>query len=147
MSQLTHWNPFKSLARVETPATFDDFFRGFGLRPAWRDLDAMPDIRIDVSEDNLAYKVKADIPGMKKENIEVSIEGRQVEIAAETKHETEKKTDTCLYTERNEGRVYRSFMLPTEIDRQKVEAKYDGGVLSLTLPKMAVGQNHRIAVN
>jgi HSP20 family protein len=147
MNQLTHWNPFKSLARIDTPATFDDFFRNFGMRPAWRGLDALPDIRIDVSEDDKFYKIKADIPGVKKEDIDISVDGRQVEIAAESKHNLENKTESFLYTERNEGRVFRSFTLPMEIDSQHVDAKYDGGVLNLILPKMTTGKNCRIKVN
>ena len=147
MSQLTHWNPFKSLAKTEMPANFEDFFRSFGIRPAWRELDVMPEIRIDVAEDDKAYKVKADIPGMKKEDINIAIDGRQVEISAEATHKSEKKDENFLYTERSEGQIYRSFMLPVEVDSKNAEAKYDGGVLSLTLPKKPNGKNHRITVS
>lgn len=147
MTQLTHWNPFKPLVKLDAPAGFEDFFRSFGLRPAWRELDVMPEIRIDVSEDDKAYKIKADIPGMKKEDIDISIEGRQIAISAETKHKVEKKDETSLYTERSEGRVCRSFTLPVEVDSKNAEARYDSGVLSLTLPKKPNGKSHRVAVN
>ena len=146
MSQLSQWNPFRSLSRVDTPPSFDDFFRGFGMRPAWRDLEALPEIRIDVNEDDKAYKVKADIPGMKKEDIQVSVEGREVEISAESRREVEKQDESCLYSERSEGRVYRSFSLPGEVDTRNVEAKYEHGVLKLTLPKKPNGKSNRIAV-
>lgn len=146
MSQLTQWNPFRSLSRTDTPTNFDDFFRSFGMRPAWRELDVLPEIRIDVSEDDKAYKVKADIPGMKKEDIQVSVDGREIEISAESKHKVEKKSESCLYSERSEGRVYRSFSLPTEVDSKNVEAKYEHGVLNLSLPKKPNGKSNRIQV-
>jgi HSP20 family protein len=147
MNQLTHWNPFKPLAKFETPAGFEDFFRNFGLRPAWRDLEVMPEIRIDVSEDDKAYRIKADIPGVKKEDIDVSIEGREIAISAESSKKTERKDESTLYTERSEGRFYRSFTLPLEVDSKSAEARYDGGVLSLTLPKKPNGKSHRITVS
>lgn len=147
MNNLTHWNPFKSLANMDAPASFDEFFRGFGLRPAWRELEALPQIRIDVSEDDKAYKIKADIPGVKKEDIEITVEGRQVAISANVKQKTEKKGETELYSERSEGSVYRSFTLPIEVDSKGAEARFESGVLSLSLPKKANGKNHRIAVS
>lgn len=146
MSQLTHWNPFKPLGKFDAPANFEQFFRDFGLRPAWQALDVMPDIRIDVSEDDKTYRIKADIPGVKKEDIDISIEGRQVAIAAESRRQVDRDDESRLYTERSEGRVYRSFTLPADFDSEHVEAKYDGGVLSLTLPKKPNGKNHRIMV-
>ena len=147
MSQLTHWNPFKSLAKTDINSNFEDFFRSFAMRPAWRELDLMPEIRIDVNEDDKSYKIKADIPGMKKEDIAISVDGRQVEIRAENKNQVEKKDGSCLYSERTEGSVYRSFTLPVEVDGTSAEAKYDGGVLSLTLPKKSNGNGHRITVS
>jgi HSP20 family protein len=147
MTQLIHWNPFKPLANIDAPASVDEFFRSFGLRPAWRDLDVLPEIRIDVNEDETSYKVKADIPGMKKEDIEISVDGRQVAISAETKHKKEKSTASSLYTERTEGRVCRSFTLPKEVDGKTAEARYEAGVLSLMLPKKPNGNNHRIAIS
>lgn len=147
MKQMSNWTPFRSLTGIDVPAGFDEFFRGFGMRPAWRELEVMPEIRIDVSEDDKSYKVKADIPGVKKEDIEISIEGRQVEISAETHNKVEKKTESCLYTERHDGRMYRSFILPAEVDSKHVEAKYDGGVLSMTLAKMPNGKGQRITVS
>jgi HSP20 family protein len=110
-------------------------------------MDVLPEIRIDVSEDEKAYRVEADLPGVKKDDINVSVEGRQVEFSAEARHKVEKKRESFLYTERSEGRVYRSFTLPSEIDSKAVEARYDGGVLSLILPKKDNGRSNRIAVS
>ena len=147
MSQLTHWNPFKSLAKMESAANFDDLFRSFGMRPGWRELEMMPEIRIDVSEDANAYTVRADIPGVKKEDIEITVEGRDVSISAGSRQKTEKKGETSLYVERSEGRTFRSFTLPQEVDSQGATAHYEDGVLSLNLPKKPNGKNQRITVS
>ena len=146
MSNLTHWNPFKTLARFDPASSFDDLVRS--LRPAWRDLDFTPGIRIDVNEDDKSYSVKAEIPGVDKKDIDVAVDGNQVSISAEVKHETSNKGDEKeIHTERYYGKVYRSFSLPDDLDSSKAEARYDNGVLSLTLPKKTNGNGtKKIAV-
>lgn len=146
MSQLTHWNPFKALTRAEGSGGIDQLFREFGMQPFFTRL-AVPDIRIDVSESDKAYTIKADIPGAKKEDIDVSVEGRQVSITARSSRKSETKDETSLYSERSEGQVFRSFTLPAEVDDKGAEAKYADGVLSLTLPKKSNGNNHRVKVS
>lgn len=151
MSSLTHWNPFKN-ARIDPlagfPITFDDMFRSLASRPAWRDMDMVPDMRLDVTENDNAYVVKADLPGVDKKDIEISVEGGQVAIGAEVKHSSEKKeNEQSLVSERYTGRVYRAFSLPTEVDSSKADAHYEGGVLTLTLPKKPNGSHRRIAVS
>jgi HSP20 family protein len=146
MTQLTHWNPFKSLAKASPQVDFDDFFRGFGMRPFLEQLQ-VPDIRLDVSETADAYAIKADIPGVKKEDIEVSVDGRQVTISATTAEKTDKRDKASLYAERCEGQAYRSFTLPTEVDSKGAKAHYENGVLELTLPKLPDGNGKRIRVS
>lgn len=147
MANLTHWNPFKATPRFDPIANFDDLFRGWNVRPMAREFDVAPDVRIDVNEDEKAFKVKAEIPGVEKKDIEISVEGNQVTISAEVKRETKKKEDEKeLYTERYFGKVYRSFTLPNELDAAKAEAHYDQGVLTLTLPKKSNGGTRKIAV-
>ena len=133
MNQLTHWNPFKSLARNEAGGGFDQLLRDFGVRPFFGQLD-VPDIRIDVGENDKAFTIRADIPGAKKEDIDVAVDGRQVSITARSASRTEKKDETFLYTERSEGQFSRSFMLPAEVEDGQAEAKYEDGVLKLNLP-------------
>lgn len=147
MSTLTRWNPFKSLAGFDPATSFEDMFRG--LRPAWRDFDISPEVRIDVSEDDKSYTVKAEIPGVDKKDIEISIEGNEVAISAETKRETKKKEgEKEIYTDRYYGKVYRSFSLPNDLDSAKAEARYENGVLMLMLPKVSGnGSSRKIAVN
>lgn len=148
MTTLTRWNPFKSLARIDPALDFEDMVRGFGMRPLLRDLQIAPEIRLDVKEDDKSFQVKAEIPGVNKNDIEVSVNGNQVSISAEVRHESEKKEgqwDLC--TERYYGRMFRAFTLPSDVDDGKTEAHYENGVLSLTLPKKANGQSRRIAVH
>lgn len=137
MNQLTHWNPFKALARTESTTGFDELFRNFGM---------VPDIRLDVSESDKTYTVKADIPGVKKEDIDVAVDGRQVTISAVASRQTETKGETSLCTERSEGQVYRSFALPVEVDAAAAQARYENGVLDLTLPKKPNGNGKRIKI-
>lgn len=105
-------------------------------------------MRIDVTEGPDAYKVKADIPGVKKENISVSVEGNVVRIEAETKSEKEERGDgdKVLRSERQYGSISRTFSLAQDVDAAKVQAKYADGVLSLELPKKAAADARRIAV-
>ena len=104
-------------------------------------------IKMDVKEDNNAYTVHADIPGVKKEDIQVSIEGNQVSISAETRAEKEeKKGEKVLRSERYFGKVARSFTLAHEVDEAKAQAKYSDGVLELTLPKKAAGSAKKLAI-
>jgi HSP20 family protein len=105
-------------------------------------------MRIDVTENPNAYNVKADIPGVKKEDISVRVEGNVVQIEAETKSEKETKGDgdKVLRSERYYGTISRSFSLGQEVDATKVQAKYADGVLSLELPKKAPVDARRITV-
>ena len=150
MTALTHWNPFKGMTRYEPVTSFDDLFRGlgFGARPSWPELQTAPDIRIDVSEDDKSFHVKAEIPGVEKKDIEISVEGNQVAIGAEVKREAKKKEgEKEIYTERYSGKVYRAFTLPNDLDGAKAEAQYEKGVLTLTLPKKGNGSTRKIAVS
>jgi HSP20 family protein len=118
------------------PFALDDAFRSF-MRPyRWEAAPETPQIRIDVTEADNAYTVKAEIPGVRKEDIHVEIEGPQVMITAEVKKDMEeKKEGRVLRSERSYGFASRTFSLGFEIDRTKAVAKYQDGVLSLTLPK------------
>jgi HSP20 family protein len=126
---------------------FEDLFRSF-LRPlASREQGAVQQIRIDVSEDENQYVVQAEIAGTKKEDINVSIDGNQVSIAAEVKRENEAKEDgKVLRTERYFGKTYRSFVLGQEVDKETAQARYADGVLQLTLPKRAAPTAHKLTI-
>lgn len=106
-------------------------------------------MRIDVSENDQGYTVKADIPGVKKEDISVRVEGNFVQIDAEAKSEKEEKGsgDKVLRSERCYGSISRSFSLAQDIDAAKVQATYADGVLTLQLPKQAAQDAHRIEIH
>ena len=148
MTTMTRWNPSKASTRFDPLVRFEDLFRGLTSTAQWRDFQDAPDMRIDVTEDAKAYHVKADVPGVHKNDIEVSVDGNQVTISAEVKRESTKEDDeAAIYTERYYGKVYRSFSLPGDFDGAKVDARYDGGVLSLSLPKKSNGSTHKITVS
>lgn len=135
MANITRYDPF-GLARIDPFADIDDMFKGFFMRPVLFEGKPQMEIKMDLKEDDKAYTVHAEIPGMKKEDIQVSIDGNRVSISAETKTEKEeKKGEKVLRSERYYGKVARSFTLANEVDEAKAKAKYADGVLELTLPK------------
>lgn len=148
MTTLTRWNPFKVATRFDPMSGFEDLLRGLGTRPQWQGLETAPQMRVDVSEDDKAFHVKAEIPGVDKDDVEISINGNQLTITAETKREiTSKEDETDVYSERYFGKTYRSFTLPGDVDSAKAKARSDNGVLTLSLPKKANGSTRRIAVS
>jgi HSP20 family protein len=130
MANITRYNPFE-----------DFFFKAF---PAETDLK----MKIDVKEDDKSFTVKADVPGVKKEDIQIDIDCDRVSLRAEVKQEKEeKKGEKVVYSERSYGAVSRSFTLPVEVDAKGAKAEYKDGVLNLTLPKKGNGSAKRIAVS
>ena len=146
MSNLSRYDPL-NLARIDPFSDIDDMLKGFFMRPVLLEGQPQMQIKLDVKEDDKAYTVHADIPGVKKEDIHVSIEGNQVSISAETKMEKEeKKGEKVLRSERYVGKVARSFTLANDVDESKSQAKYTDGVLELTLPKKAVSAAKKLAI-
>lgn len=99
------------------------------------DVELPADIRVDVNESDKEYLVTAEIPGAKKEDVRVSIDGNYVSISAEIKKDQEKKHGRALVTETYRGSVSRGFSLSSEVDEKTAVAKLEDGVLRLTLPK------------
>ncbi len=129
--------PFGELSRFEPFRNLDEIFNSFRMMPSLGNMDVVePKIRIDVNETDDAYIVKADAPGVSKEDIQVGVEGNQVTIEFEIKKETEEKEEgKIIRSERYVGRQSRSFSLAQDVDESKAEARYTDGVLQLTLPK------------
>lgn len=142
MSNLTRLDPL------------DDIFRGFFLRPVNLSANtaSTPSIRMDVVENPDAFLVHAELPGVKKEDIHVSIDGAQVSISAEVKEERTVKErngkEGCrvLRAERYYGKVSRSFQLAQEIDDAQASARFNDGVLELTLPKRVAAASKRLTI-
>ncbi|MTD33304.1 Hsp20/alpha crystallin family protein [Paludibacterium denitrificans] len=128
---------------------FDDVFKGFFVRPlslVGKD-DLTSGIRLDVKEDDNAYTIHAELPGVKKEDIQVQVDGNRVSISAEVKRESEQKEgEKVLRSERYYGRVSRTFTLPVDIDESGATAKSNEGVLELVLPKKTQASTHKLTV-
>ena len=141
MANISRYEPFGDV--------FDDLLKGFFVRPmAYEGQPAAASrIKIDVSEKGNTYVVHAEIPGVKKEDIQVNIDGDQVSISAETRAEKEVKEDErVLHRERYYGKVARAFRLGAEIDQAAANAKFVDGVLELTLPKKAEVAGRQLAI-
>jgi len=122
----------------------DDLFKGFLVRPVAYDGRGA---RVDIAEKNGAYTVTAELPGVRKEDIQVSIDGAEVTLSAEVKREKEvAKDERVLHAERSYGKVTRSFSLPQEVDEAKAEARFRDGVLELTLPKKAAAARKQVTI-
>lgn len=145
-------------------SVFDDFFRdfapGFFVRPVGSAYAAEAEqpapIRVDVAETAGGYAVHAELPGVAKDDIHVTVDGDLVTLRAEVKPEARREEGTSpdgagpnvkwLRLERRTGQMARSFRLPEEVDSAKAEAKYDNGVLRLSLPKKAEVQSQRLTI-
>ena len=142
MANVARFDPFHGIV--------DDLFKGFLVRPVGYEpavaLDA-PRVTVDVAEKEGAYLVTAELPGVRKEDIRVDIDGAQVTLTAEVKREKEtREGERVLHSERAFGKVTRSFALPQDLDEAKAEAKFRDGVLELTLPKKAAAARKQIAI-
>jgi HSP20 family protein len=142
MVNITRFNPLED--------AFESLARGI---PMWLPLPetraSVPtQIRMDVTENDKEYQVLAELPGVKKEEISITINGNQVAVSAEVKHEKDVKNGgTVLRAERYYGKVQRSFALGQEVDEVAAQAKYNDGVLELTLPKKAAAATKKVAVH
>jgi HSP20 family protein len=140
MANIARIDPFNELV--------DDLFKGFFVRPMYAGTqEALPRLRVEVAEKNGAYTVTAELPGAKKEDIKVDVDGAQVTLSAEVKREKEvAEGDRLLHTERQYGKVSRSFTLPQELDEEKVAATFKDGILELTLPKKTAPARKAITI-
>jgi HSP20 family protein len=139
MANITRYSPFEDL--------FSDLTRGFWVKPLAFPAETEVKLKVDVKETDKAFTVHAEIPGVKKEDIQVDIDGNIISIRAERKQEKEeKKGEKVIYSERSYGMASRSLTLPSDVDSQGASASYKDGVLDLTLPKKAGAQAKRISI-
>lgn len=119
------------------PTAFGDSLRRMLRTADWPALRAPGDMKVDVSETDSAYQVKAEIPGAKKEDIKVSVDGNRVSIDAEIREEKETKSngERSLVRELYYGQMSRIFTLGSDVDESRVDAKFENGILSVSLPK------------
>ena len=137
---------------VSRGSLFDDFFKdiapGFYVRPLHGDsLPAPSQIKVDVKDTEGGYTVQAEVPGVPKEDIHVSVEGNVVSLRAEVRQLDQKtEGEKVLRSERYYGSVARSFQLPADIDAAQAKAKYDNGILTLPLPKKLNNSSQRLTI-
>ena len=131
---------------------FDEFFRdfpmGYSIKPLHGDpLPSPEDIKLEVKEQGDNIIVQAELPGVAKEDIDVSVERNIVTIRAEVKqYDADTENDKVLHSERYYGSVQRSLSLPCEVDSEKAVASQQDGMLTLTLPKKTPSQTKKISV-
>ncbi len=138
-----------SLIRYNTvDNALDNLFQGFFMRPVRMEAPSSGlQMKLDVSEDDGAYTVHAEIPGVKKEDIHVDIEGNQVAISAEVKNEKEvKEGEKVLRSERYYGKVSRAFTLDQDVDEAESQARYNNGILELVLKKKVASSAKRLTI-
>lgn len=139
MARLSVYDPFAEV--------FPELFRGL-LSPARAAAPEALEIRIEVRESANAYQVQAELPGVRKDDIQVQIDGNRVSISAEVKREATEKPENerVLRSERFYGQLARSFALATEIDDKQASARFEQGILTLTLPKQTAPSARRITI-
>ena len=139
------WHSFRS----EMDRLFDRFGSGFGfpsirrmfdIEPAWRSSFSFSTPAIDMNEDEKAYKISAELPGIDAKDIDVSLSGDMLVLRGEKRQEKEEKDKNYHFLERTYGSFQRAFDLPASVDRNKVSADFSKGVLTITLPKTAQAQ-------
>jgi HSP20 family protein len=141
MNGITRFNPLGSdPARFDPFMDVDDMFGRFMMRPFSQlreEMQAEPQIKMDVKEADGKYVIHAEIPGVNKDDIHVTIDGNRVSISAEVRQEQEtKEGERVVRSERSYGMASRSFTLADEVDQEQVQAKYTNGILELKLPKL-----------
>nr|BFD58657.1 hypothetical protein CKG001_07640 [Bdellovibrio sp. CKG001] len=101
----------------------------------------------ELIEEDKNYLLKVDLPGIKKEDVKVEVEGDRLTIRAERRSEKEEKSKKRYFSEISYGSCMRSFTLPQAIDEKKVDAKFENGVLSVTIPKTAESKSKQISIH
>jgi HSP20 family protein len=125
---------------------FQDFFAPLAQGGRWLD-DGLAMPRLDVSETEKSFEVQAELPGVKKEDVKVSIDGQRVTIEGECQQANEQRQgEQVVYSERSTRRYQRSFTLPSEVEDAGAEAKLEDGVLRLSLPKRQGGAAKRLTI-
>ena len=141
---LQRWDPFRDLRQMED--TMNRLWRGFGGTPSYREGAEDWNVLLDVIQHKDELVVKASIPGVKPEGIEVAVEDNVLTLRAERKPEAESEEVAYLIQERPTGSFYRALRLPDTIDTDKIQCNYDNGVLTITMPKAEEKKNKQIQV-
>lgn len=135
MMAITRWRPFRDLLSIqdEMNRVFDDFFGRPMTRLEWAEGVWSPSVNVSETKDNVA--IKAEMPGMNKDDVNLSIQDNVLTLKGEKKQEKEERDANYHRIERSYGSFCRSFTLPTSVETDKIKASYKNGVLNITLPK------------
>jgi HSP20 family protein len=140
------WRSFRS----EMDQLFDRFGfpslrRMFDVEPAWRPIStfSFSAPAIDMSEDDKAYKISAELPGLDPKDVDVSVSGNTLVLKGEKRQEKEEKDKNYYFSERAYGSFQRAFELPVSVDHAKIAADFSKGVLTITLPKTPDAQKQQ----
>ncbi len=124
-----------------------DFAPGFFIKPLQGEtLPSAGQIRMDVKESDAHYTIEAEVPGIPKEALHVTVDGHTVTVKAETQQEKTRSGESYLRSERYFGAVSRSLTLPCAINTEAAKAQYDQGVLTLTLPKSSPSSTQELSI-
>ncbi len=143
-NRIVRWNPVREMAAMQSAMDrmFDEFGRGIngfdGTTTNW--------LALDVNENDDAYVVQADLPGVNPDDINITLNDNVLTISAETQREETHENERRIITERSYGKYSRSLTLPNTVESDKVEADYENGVLRLTLPKSEKAKPRQISV-
>lgn len=148
MANISKFSPIRGLERFSPFDELERMIENLRMRPFGGVTSGFgSDVRIDVAEDDKAYVVKAEMPGVTKDDIKISVDGNQVTISAEVRKEHEDEGRNMLCAERFYGLLHRSFALEHPVDDETADARYENGVLVLTLPKKAGAKSHQLTVH
>ena len=143
--QVAEWDPFRMMRDLLRWDPFREMAPAFPVAPGWEAVTFAPSF--DVTENTDAYLFKADVPGVKNEDLEITIAGNRLQIAGKRDSEHETKTDTVYAYERQYGNFTRTFTLPDGADLEAAKSELKDGVLTLVIPKKATAQAKKIAIS
>ncbi len=142
---VTRWNPSQQVAAAREPLyrLFDTFFNEGGEDLASRTWTPP----VDIQETDDSYRITAELPGLTKDDIQITLENSVLRLSGERKFEKDVKKDNYHRIERTYGTFTRSFALPSQVSSDKVEAKFDNGVLTIVVPKAEQAKPRRISIS
>jgi HSP20 family protein len=143
---LSRWTPSQQLAAAREPLfrLFDTFFTDGGGEDLSTRTWTPP---VDIQETDDSYRIQAELPGLSKDDIQITIENNVLRLSGERKWEKDVKKESYHRVERVYGSFSRSFALPHQVSSDKVEAKFDSGVLSVMVPKAETAKPRHIAIS
>ncbi|MFC1953458.1 Hsp20/alpha crystallin family protein [Chloroflexota bacterium] len=141
---LQRWDPFRELRQMEN--TMNRLWQGFGGSPGYDGGSEDWNILVDVIQKKDAVEVKASVPGVAPEEIEVAVEDNILTLRAERKPEAKGEEESYLIRERPVGRFYRALRLPDTVDTNNIESQYENGVLTVNMPKAEEKKKKQIQV-